>query len=231
MKSITAITTCKGRLSHLETTLPLMLQAFEDVLVVDWDCPENSGKFAFDIGAKVVYQANEPYFSFARARNLGAKHCSSDFYLFIDADCWVTPYAADSINRLLEKGYQLINGRDSDGFDSENLCGFIGVHREDFWSVGGYCEDLKGFGIEDIYLRSELILKGVEIKRLPFGQLGSIQHNNTKRQQFMKEDIHKTSIENFGKLKALYARNGLELTSPIAKQVLCNPRHGGLKAS
>lgn len=217
-----------GRLSHLEITLPLMLQAFEDVLVVDWSCPDKSGKFAFDIGARVVFKNGEEYFNTSKARNFGAKFCESDYYVFIDADTWVTPYAADIINSKLCKGKQLINGRDVDGYDKEDLCGFLGVHREDFWAVGGYNENLKGRSTEDIHLRAELLFNGVEVERITSGLLGAIAHNNEMRQKHFKEDIYKSVRENHKTLLELFAKHGVTTdpyAHPLTGQIMCNSRN------
>lgn len=224
---ITAITTCKGRLCHLETTLPIMLEEFKgNVLVVDWSCPDKAGEWAFKQGAKVVFKPNEEYYSLTRSRNFGASFCESTFYVFIDADTYLMPGTGEVIRNLLSEDTQLLADRNSEGFDIENLCGFIGVSRKNFWSVGGYNEALKGWGIEDLYLRAELMLNGIKVERVPLGLLGAIKHFNDKRQRFQKDDIVKSSAENFKMLSSMLASKGiLDIWNhPEIGQIMCKSK-------
>lgn len=46
MKKLTYITTCKGRLHHLQETLPLVAnQPAISLVVVDYGCPDHAGEW------------------------------------------------------------------------------------------------------------------------------------------------------------------------------------------
>ncbi|MBM4221050.1 MAG: hypothetical protein FJ170_03775, partial [Gammaproteobacteria bacterium] len=73
--ALSFITTCKGRLQHLMQTLPKMAaQPGTETIVVDYDCPDNSGDWvaANFPAVRVVRVKDQPIFVASRARNLGA---------------------------------------------------------------------------------------------------------------------------------------------------------------
>src|SRR3954465_14003560 len=114
---ITAVTTCMGRLEHLEITLPMMLAEFDEVIVVDWSCPDWSGDWAAKEGAKVVYKKGQEFFNASRARNLGARAATGRSVCFIDADCMVMPGTRNEIEKLLDLSSMVVAARTSDETD------------------------------------------------------------------------------------------------------------------
>src|SRR5574343_1128333 len=89
MTAFAFVTTCKGRLHHLQQTLPLIVaEAPDEIVVVDYGCPQGSGDWveANYPQVKVVRVTDDDGFRLARARNLGAAACSAPWICFIDAD-------------------------------------------------------------------------------------------------------------------------------------------------
>ncbi len=199
---ITALTTCMGRLNHLEMTLPLMLEEFERVIVVDYSCPQNSGDWAEKEGAIVVRGYGAKYWNASRARNLGAKNIDSQFACFLDADTIVMPGTRKKIESLLKpKTMVVASRRESTNQDIPSLNGFIAVAMTDFWSVGGYTETMEGYAIEDGFLRAQLCLEsGVGTARLPPEFLMSIMHGDDLRSQHQKEPVTLTAARNMNLL-------------------------------
>jgi len=73
MHEFAFVTTCKGRLHHLQQTLPLIAaQAPDEIVVVDYGCPQNSGDWveAHFPGVKVVRTTDDPGFCLPRALDL-----------------------------------------------------------------------------------------------------------------------------------------------------------------
>lgn len=194
---ITAVTTCMGRLDHLETTLPLMLEDFEHVIVVDWSCPQNSGDWAEKQGAEVVRVYDQRYFHMARSRNIGATRVKTRSVCFIDADTMIMGGVRTEVSRLLNLSTMVVAARTSQNADISSLVGFLAVDIGQFWGVGGYNENLEGYGLEDCYLRAQLRLeRGMGVKRVSPGALGSIRHDNTLRGKFFKEPIEVSGRRN-----------------------------------
>lgn len=207
---ITAVTTCMGRLEHLEMTLPLMLEEFDHVIVVDWSCPNHSGEWAAKQGAQVVRKSGETYWSAPKARNMGARHVLSRSICFIDADCLVTPGVKHEIESQLNLSSMIIASRTSGNLDISTLGGFLAVDIGHFWGVKGYNETLNGYGLEDCFLRAQLCLeRGLKVKRISPGGLGSIRHDNELRGRYFKEPIEVAGARNRGLLMSYLQKHGI----------------------
>lgn len=194
---ITAVTTCMGRLNHLDTTLPLMLKEFEEVIVVDWSCPQKSGDWAEKEGARVIRHPGEKLWNASKARNLGARAVKSRSVCFLDADTMVMPGLRVEIESLLNLSTMVIASRNAENIDVANLNGFIAVDIGHFWGVKGYNETLEGYAIEDGYLRAQLCLeRGLKVARVSPNALGAIRHSDEMRAQFQKESIQVTARRN-----------------------------------
>lgn len=208
--SLTAVTICMGRLEHLETTLPLMLAEFEQVIMVDWSCPQNSGDWAEKEGATVVRRKDEKYWNASKARNLGARNVKTRSVVFIDADVMVARGIKAEIERLLDLRHMILAPRHSNGGDVHNLNGFIALDIGQFWGVNGYNESLEGYGLEDGYLRAQLAIeRDMLSKRLPAWSLGAIRHSNELRNRYAKEPLEISGKRNSGILTKYLESHGV----------------------
>lgn len=142
---VSVITTCKGRLFQLKEGLPTWpLDTFHEVIVVDYDCPDGTSKWVASLHhpkIRAVRVPNKPLFHLSHARNVGARHATGDYFMFIDADTsWL---AANCLVAMCPKVPVVLclPGRESTG----NLV----VSRELFYKVEGYHEGLTGYGWED----------------------------------------------------------------------------------
>lgn len=219
---ITAVTTCMGRLSHLEVTLPYMLTAFDKVVVVDWSCPDKSGEFAAGLGASVNYKYGEKYFSGARAKNHGAKLVSTEYICFVDADSLCMPGLREQLDSLLAPDKMVFSALNSDGSDVNDTVGFIACSTDAFWNVGGFDEGWIGWGNEDIHLRGKLYLDAkLRVSRLSGMALGAFAHGNHLRSLNRESPIELTSIANFHKLESWFDSRGIENfhTNPKVKDI------------
>ncbi len=196
--TITVVTTCMGRREHLETTLPLMLEEFEHVIVVDWSCPQGSGDWAEKQGAEVVRRKDEKYWNAGKARNLGARKAQSRSLCFLDADTLVMSGLKAEIESLLNLSTLVISSRNSQGLDVHDLGGFLAVDVGHFWGVKGYPETLEGYALEDSYLRAKLCLeRGLSARRVSPGIIAAMRHSHELRGKFFKEPIEVGARKNF----------------------------------
>jgi len=219
---ITAVTTCMGRREHLETTLPLMLEEFDRVIVVDWSCPQESGKWAEQEGAQVIWSPGQAHFSPCKARNLGAKHVGTEHICFIDADVMIMPEAGNEIRRLVNLSTMVIAARYESGSDVHALGGFIALETSQFLAVGGYDETLRGYALEDIHLRCRLLFeRGLVSKRLSPGALAVIRHSNEMRARYLDDDLRVSATRNYESLMSYLAGHGVTdwLTDPRTAEI------------
>lgn len=151
------VVTCKGRLHHLQRTLPSMLVqrcSFSyEVVIVDFGCPQGT----FDWGrsldirnvavAKVMNDTNE--FQRSRSRNCGARVANGLLLAFVDADIFLDATWLETATQIMREGrIGLCTVADSfrAGWDRGGTCV---VSAEVFHAVRGYDEALQGWGSED----------------------------------------------------------------------------------
>jgi hypothetical protein len=179
MALITFVTTCRGRLSHLRETLPLLVaQPGAAVVVVDYGCPERSGDWveAHFPAVTVVRSPESPRFEIARARNLGAAQVRSPWICLIDADIRVAPDFCARIEPLLAaKRFYIAEPRTGETWGT-CICS-----KSDFDLIGGYDDVLQNWGKEDEDFYSRLVLAGVIYAAFPGELIGVITHDDSER--------------------------------------------------
>src|SRR6478736_1883226 len=109
---VSVVIPCKNRLEHLKRSLPLVLaQTYKDleVLIVDYNCPQNSGEWAKTNDSVRVVNCNVGIneWSLSAARNTGFKHITGDIVLFLDADALLTDhnFIDNHIKQLVEGSF------------------------------------------------------------------------------------------------------------------------------
>ncbi len=199
---LSLITTCKNRLLHLKQTLPVMLQQPDsEVIVVDYGCEQGTAAWVEEHhpAAKVVQVNDDPVFSVARARNLGAKNASHGLFCFIDADV--------TLHLDLSKWLDVNQGPNrfyvypvQNEFE---LHGFAIVACDHFFKIGGYDEAFSGWGGEDRDLYERLERIDLSKFLLPAGSLSSIPHGDELR-QLGKDSGGYSSIQEAMAMNQLY---------------------------
>ena len=182
MPLLSYITTCKGRLSHLQQTLPrVAAQPNVECIVVDYGCPEKSGDWvaANFPDVKVVRVGPTDTFNASRARNAGATVATSNWLGFFDADILPDPnFAAKVLPELKSGNFYRANPL------TYQTWGSIICHRDDFFRVGRYDESYTGWGGEDDDFVTFLSLHGLRMIGFPASLLSEIEHSDELRTQF-----------------------------------------------
>lgn len=203
---ISFITSCKGRLHHLKQCLPTWISqnGFEiEVVVVDYDDPDNSFDYVFNLGNPMVraVKAHDEsgFFNLSKARNIGALNADdrADIFFFIDADAMLTN------NNFLKShiGDVLVGGSFLNGWGYGDGTGCCLIWRELFTRAKGYNENVDGWGFEDIdfYYR---------VERMGFHQkpficcIETIKHSDADRvAYYQNKDLQYTNLQNIDRTK------------------------------
>jgi glycosyltransferase involved in cell wall biosynthesis len=181
------VTTCKGRLAHLRESLPrLLAQPETEVIVVDYDCPEDTaGVVARDFPtARLVTVKDAPLFRPSHARNLGAAAAKGSALAFIDADVVIAPDFMARLGPLLDTPRAFFRFVPPEPESMAGLTGSCLLRRSDFLAVGGYDEIMECYGGEDNDLYFRLHLLGLDAVRADFRVIDRvIQHGDDARLQ------------------------------------------------
>lgn len=194
MNTISVVTACMGRKSHLELTIPNLYTQPDEYIIVDWSCPQKTGDWikATYPRIKVVSVPNQEFFNLAKARNTGADAATSEWLCFIDADTIVSPSFIKTLKPYLRDGI-CITQRNG------NLGGFITCSKKD-WSKIRYNDTMDaGWGGEDDEFLAGIRLSGVQEYHME-GGMGSIEHTDHMRSCNNKiKDHGKSAGANYGK--------------------------------
>ena len=192
MKDFSAIVSCKARLDHLRQTLPALCSLpLKEVILVDYGCPEESGKWASQHhpSVKVVHVTDDPGFNLPRARNLGAEQATAEYLIFVDADVTMKPAALETLDEILaENVYVTIKTTGND------LRGFCAVPRAKFNQVSGYDDLLKNYGMEDVEFTTRLLQRGLNHKQISAELFDVITHDNALRAKYMSGSLAKNIL-------------------------------------
>lgn len=195
VRSFAIVTTCKGRLDHLKLALPRMAAQADELIVVDYSCPQATGEYvrANFPSAQLVSVEGETYFSNWKARNAGASAATADMLVFVDADTLLAGNAVASLSEQLPDGaYGFIPAPKAQTFNTSGrpvamnqLSGFLAVPAAEFRRVGGYDELFEGYASgADIDLRTRLNLADLSAFALDASLVDEvIEHDAASRVQ------------------------------------------------
>ena len=203
MPSLSIITTCKGRLSHLKTSLPSFLaQENSEVIVVDYDCPDNTFDYVRThfASVKVLKVEDRPYFNNWEARNIGAAGASGNIIAFVDADTiiskdfsgWAIKNCHPGAYAKMPNAVSLQVHRDQSLSPGSNRFeGILILPKETFLKLGGYDDLLQGWGAGgDIDMVDRLEFHGEKRLLMPEALVErSIAHSDHDRIRFHKMGI------------------------------------------
>lgn len=179
---LTYITTCKGRLDHLRQTLPrVAAQPGVSIVVVDYDCPQQSGHWVRENfpEARVVRIERAPGFSPSIARNAGGHAAATPWLAFFDADILVSDGFFDNVVRSLASGHYYRPAP-----LTWQTWGSVICEREAFRKIGGYDTVYEGWGGEDDDLYALLDFAGVRAASFDGSALSEIPHPDEMRTKF-----------------------------------------------
>lgn len=175
--SISFCTTCMNRLHDLMQTLPKNISdnasyPHLEFVLLDYNSRDGLENWVtanlmehIESGRLVYARTTEPqFYQMAHSRNVAFKLATGEIVCNVDADNWTGPGFAEKLNRLANeqptravftKSRQLIRGR-------------IAFYKHE-WEhlLGGYDEDLRHYGFDDMDLMHRALLQGFTL--MPFG--------------------------------------------------------------
>lgn len=133
----------------------------EVVCVFDgYSCSNSVRKYIEARKGKVVSNYPNIPWGNSRARNIGAINASNDYLLFIDVDHTIKDQIGDLWNDRIYKFKRVLK-------KTEWHCNTLLMHKDLFFSVGGYDERFCGhYGYEDRYLEFRLRNNGYTFDNL-----------------------------------------------------------------
>jgi hypothetical protein len=182
MAELCYITTCKGRLAHLQRALPRIAgQPGVSCVVVDYSCPDGAGDWvaANFPHVRVVRVEGENLFNRSRARNLGAAAADAPWLAFCDADVLIDAGFSAAVLPLLTPGHYF---RPSPL--TPQTFGVVLVERDAFEAAGGYDETFAGWGAEDTDFVETLAFDKLKPASFAGSLLDEIPHSNALRTRF-----------------------------------------------
>lgn len=198
MQKVAFVITCKGRLHHVQQTLPRIVeQVPAEIILVDYACPDNTGDWVESNypSVKVVRVTDDPGFCLPRARNIGAKNSVSPWLCFIDADIKIQPGWVEWMSANLAPDFFYRAAAENGERNDETYGTFI-CSRLHFEQLAGYDEAFRGWGGEDddLYarLRDDLQLQE---STYPSEFVEPISHDDAERTTF--HDVKGKEVQRF----------------------------------
>lgn len=189
----TIVTTCKGRVSHLEISVASWLYVTPCPIVIVTDgCPEMTPAFRTalwdpDHRVRIIETGAAPseHFSKPRALNLGAVHAGTEDLLFLDADTLLFSAFWDwYVKRVTLDALFIVPPSP----ERKDLTGILGVARCEYLVVGGADGGMVGWGSEDLDLRLRLYLaRKLRVIDIPPEFVASIPHDDLRRTRYYAE--------------------------------------------
>jgi len=209
-RKISICTTCMNRLEDLKRTLPKNIEDNKDYpnvefVLLDYNSADGLSNWIknnmidyIESGKLVYYKTIEPkYFRMGHSRNVAFKLSTGEIVNNVDADNFIGKGFVDVINKLAElcperavfaKGKRMMHGR-------------IGFYKNEFLTLGGYDEDLVGYGFDD----HSLIYRAMALghKFMWWNELGDFMNrirtsskNKTKHMSEANKNWRETEIIN-----------------------------------
>lgn len=201
-------TAIKNRLSHIRETLPYnlgILNSFKtteiEYCVLDYDSTDGLYDWISNMwGICYGRVENRPTFHHANAKNIAHKMSEAQYILNVDADNFITYEYLSKLLDLIDQDYDMISHKNEhyktgESFvQVESLVGSAGricVKNKLFYQLGGYNEDMTGWGNEDSDLIYRFEASGFKTTSMPVEYLSYnpsvIHHTDEERVEFQKE--------------------------------------------
>lgn len=214
---IVGISTCKGRLAHIQITAQAFLEAMptSDYLLVDYTCPDKSGEWVTNTfghtnrAHSLLIRSREDVFHKTIALNAGSKYAifklKADYLLYFDADTIIHKgFMHQVLQVLTPEKFVIVNPAGGE----KDLTGFLIIHKDIFTASGGFEESFRSWGSEDLEFRLRLFVKhNYNFDVIGCENLSSIHHDDNMRVKFYTDkDIDFSNKRNFYRLRQMYQR-------------------------
>jgi predicted glycosyltransferase involved in capsule biosynthesis len=222
---ISYCTTCMGRLKHLRKTYlknitnNLNYDNIEFVLVNynsadglhEW-VDDNLSSYISDGIVNYFYTKEPEYFHMSKAKNLAHRLATGDILVNLDADNYLGKNHALYLNYLYnnDKSGKKVFRFTKPDMRYYDTSGKIALRKIDFYTVGGYREDLMPYGEEDLDLLNKLSNISCAIENIDIiNFLRTVKHSTRDRYRHLGsgKKLHEMRILNQRSIRGKYAKN------------------------
>jgi len=171
-KKIAFCITCMNRLNHLQQTLEKnirdnYLPEEVEFVLLDYNSKDGLEEWVrqnmqqyIDAGILVYYKTFEPeYYLRSHSRNMAFRLANAEILCNLDADNFLGKGFAAFIIQEFSKYDEIFY---TNNYSLNDTYGRVCVRIEDFMSIRGYNEALKGYGYEDNDFQNQLIIHGLK---------------------------------------------------------------------
>ena len=165
----------KDRIDSLLVSLNSWIRVpqIENIIIVDYssDVPVEPITKNLSNKIKVLRVEDQKFFNISKAYNIAFKNAPNELIMKLDADYILDPYTNFFDIYSIDK-QEFLTGSwkdfkiDSDKGFMRQLNGFLLIKKTDFFAVGGYDENMEGYGFDDEDLYKRLSAAGLRRKYL-----------------------------------------------------------------
>ena len=205
---ISLCTPCMNRLEYLKETIGINLELIKEfninndnkfeLSLCDYDSKDGLYEYIKDNFSEFIDSGiliytkvnNKEYFNVSHAKNIAHKYSTGDVLINLDGDNYLRMEILDYYNMIFNS-----NNIHNIYLCDTNCIGLIGLSRINFRTLGGYNEEMVGYGFEDVDLmnRLEFYLK-CDKKLLPskfnYNQTCVLHQFNSEKIKNYKKEIN-----------------------------------------
>lgn len=215
---LSIIVPCFKRLDHLRVTLPILDRQAKtsrsEVIVSCQGCKKVGEWLRGQILSRKLRQVTnvegvrtDERFRLPEARNDGARNTRGEFLLHMDCDIFCNEGFVQAVLDKIDTGKMNKNSyltigpipnRAGPGYN-----GILCLHKDTYWRLGGYDENLQNYGYHDTRFILKCIAADLSHVWLPHGYVCHIDHEDDLRvANYPEKDISKSYTQNVERTNA-----------------------------
>ncbi len=207
--NVAVLTTCKGRLSHLQRALPTWLAQETtirySITVLDYACPEGTYAWLVEQADPRItaakYETDSPYYAHAHARNLVARAANAEILVFLDADNLLRPgWLSSACAQILLGDADYCESLWHPQCRNPGTCAITATHHH---RIRGFDESLRNWGAsdKDYYLRASVQGRKCQwdvtlLEAIPHDEAARVRHYQVKSTQESNR-LNETQIQDW----------------------------------
>lgn len=205
--------TGKPEVEHVVRHLSGFLETINQIIIVDFDrnapsldAPKVDSFRRSGVPLKYIYVEKEAYFNKAKALNIGVSAASAPLIIICDADVLLDGAFVSIASRVASESpsekvfYTPEYVIESETGEKRPAPGICLLKRRDYLAINGYCNEYRGWGMEDIDFLKRL--QNASIRRLKASFGFHLSHPDVNRtRNYHSESIPQMRLDN----RALFA--------------------------
>tara|TARA_B100002019_G_scaffold106768_1_gene91764 strand:+ start:2425 stop:3168 length:744 start_codon:yes stop_codon:yes gene_type:complete len=134
----------------------------------------------YDIDFKYIHNKTAKYFDMSHTKNILGKYASGDVLCWLDADNFICDNFVGFIHQHFLKNTNTILSVEYSK-KTKGMCGRIVISKNNFLKIGGYDQEMKGWGYEEMDFTKRATLAGLYKANIPLKYLDKLDHTQEER--------------------------------------------------